>query len=60
MLISRLLLKDRCWFLLLAVTLFALLAAEIQWMLDHPYAVCADDAHYFNVALSDQSGSPQF
>ena len=55
MLISRLLLKDRCWFMLLAVTLFALLAAEIQWMLDHPSVVCWDEAHYFNTALSDQS-----
>ena len=55
MLVSRVLVKDRCWFLLLAVPLVALLAAEIQWVVDHPYAVCWDEADYFNVVLRDQS-----
>ena len=54
MLISRLLLKDRSWLLLLAVALVALLTSTVQWMQDHPNAICWDEAEYFNAVLSDQ------
>ena len=55
MLIRRLLLKDRSWFLLLALTLIVLLTSAVRWMLDHPYAISWDEAEYFNVVLSDES-----
>ena len=55
MLISRLLLKDRSWFVLLALTLIVLLTSAVRWMLDHPYAFSWDEADYFNDVLADQS-----
>jgi 4-amino-4-deoxy-L-arabinose transferase-like glycosyltransferase len=55
MLVSKLLMKDRSWYLLLALILIVLLTSAVKWMLDHPYAVSWDEALYFNTVLADQS-----
>ncbi len=55
MLITRLLLKDRSWFLLLGLILVVLVISAVKWMVDHPCAVSWDEASYFNTVLADQS-----
>lgn len=52
--LRELLQKDRTWFLLLALTLCALLASAVQWMHEHPCAISWDEAVYFNSVLADQ------
>lgn len=55
MFITRLLLKDRSWFLLLSLILVVLLSSSVKWILDHPCAVSWDEASYFNTVLADQA-----
>ncbi len=55
MLISRLLLKDRSWFLLLGLILVVLLTSAVRWMLDYPNPNNWDEAQYLNDVLEDQS-----
>ena len=50
MLLIKLLLKDRTWFALLALTLIALFMSAMKWMLDHPYAISWDEAEYLTLS----------